>query len=219
MLRRWLLLAACLLTLAGYFGPWVSHRAAGLVITGLDLGEYVKFLPPVQRGDIWLWRPGFYTPLACVSASCSLAAYRRDLAYSPWLRALLLLLALIGALNLLPPAWTPQRLLEGEFRWQTGALILLLAGLSLSPFLALLPRTVAAAGVTLLALAALLFPIQGFFAIVPAIGALMAHPVFPAWGMGCTLTGLLALLAAWWLPQHAIYPPPISGTSTQTLEG
>lgn len=202
-MQRWLLPAACLITLAGVFGPWVAHPVAGLVITGLDLGEYVKFLPAVQDGEVWLWRPGFYAPLVCVSAACSLAAYRRDLGYAPWLRGPLLLLALVSALNLLPPAWTPQRLLEAEFRWQTGALVLLLAALSLSPFLALLPRTLAAVAVSLAALAALVFPIQGFLTILPAVGALMARPITPAWGMWCTVAGLLALLTAWWLPRRA----------------
>ncbi|RIK53402.1 MAG: hypothetical protein DCC57_08350 [Chloroflexi bacterium] len=208
-MQRWLLPLACLVTLAGVFGPWVAHPAAGLVITGLDLGEYVKFLPTVQRGEIWLWRPGFYAPLVCVSATCSLAAYRRDLGYAPWLRGLLLLLALVSALNLLPPAWTPQRLLAAEFRWQTSALVLLLAALGLSPLLALLPRSQAAAAASLAALAALVFPIQGFLAILPAVGALMARPISPAWGMWCTVAGLLALLIAWWQPKRAATPSTI----------
>lgn len=203
MLRRWLLPVACLVTLAGVFGPWVAHPAAGLVVTGLDLGEYVKFLPAVQRGTVWLWRPGFYAPLVAVSAACVLAAYRRDLGYAGWLRGLLLLLALISALNLLPPAWTPQRLLEAEFRWQTGALIVLLAGVAVSPFLALLPSRAAAALVSILALAGLVFPVQGFLAVLPAIAELLAHPVRPGWGMWCMITGLVALLVAWWLPQRA----------------
>ena len=51
-LLRWLTPAACLFALAGYFAPWVDNRVAGLVITGLDLGEYVKFLPAVRNGVI-----------------------------------------------------------------------------------------------------------------------------------------------------------------------
>ena len=55
----------------------MDNRVAGLVITGLDLGEYVKFLPAVRNGVISIWRQGFYIPLVAVSLSCSLIAYRR----------------------------------------------------------------------------------------------------------------------------------------------
>ncbi len=67
---------SCLLVLAGYFGPWINHRAAVLVVTGLDLGEYVKFLPVVQQGQLSIWREGFYLPLVTVSLMLSLRAFR-----------------------------------------------------------------------------------------------------------------------------------------------
>lgn len=203
-MRRWMIPLACLVTLAGFFGPWVNHRAAALVITGLDLGEYVKFLPVVRRGEVWLWRPGFYAPLVAVSAACVFAAYRREFRYNVLTRAVILLLALISALNLLPPAWTPARLLEPEFRWQTASLVLLLAGLGFSPFLALLPQRAAAVAVATLSLAGLVFPVQGFLAVLPAIGELMARPLVPAWGMWITLAGLVALIIAWWLPGQTL---------------
>lgn len=44
------LMVGILLLLTGYFGPWIDHEVAGLVVTGLDLGEYVKFLPEVRSG-------------------------------------------------------------------------------------------------------------------------------------------------------------------------
>src|SRR5690606_17869344 len=69
---RWLLPATILLAVAGYFGPWVGHRVAGLVVMGLDLGEYVKFLTPVRAGQIALWREGFYLPLVVASLAASL---------------------------------------------------------------------------------------------------------------------------------------------------
>jgi hypothetical protein len=203
MARRWLLPAGCLLALAGYFGPWVGHPAAGLVITGLDLGEYVKFLPTVRSSEIWLWRPGFYAPLVAVSAACSLVAYRRDMHYPWWAKALLLTMALVAALNLLPPAWTPARLLEPEFRWQTGALILLLAALLVSPFLALLSRRVVALAVTLLVVAGIAFPLQGFFAALPSIAELYNRPLSPAWGPWLMVIGLVVVGSAFWWPTRA----------------
>ena len=37
----------------------------------------MKFLHPVQQGDIRLWREGFYLPLVAASVSLSLNAFRR----------------------------------------------------------------------------------------------------------------------------------------------
>ena len=84
----------------------IEIRALGL---GLDLGEYVKFLPSVRSGQVQLWREGFYLPLVAVSLAFSLFAYRRELRYPRWLRLLFLAVAIVAALNLLPPAWTPAR--------------------------------------------------------------------------------------------------------------
>lgn len=197
-INQWFLPIGLLLALAGYFGPWVNHPVAGLVITGLDLGEYVKFLPVVRDGTVTIWREGFYTPLMAVSIAASLAAYRPDLAYRWWLRIALLVLAIIAALNLVPPAWTPARLLEPEFRLQTSSLILLLVSVAFSPFLALLPRLLAAAIVTILALVAISAPLQGFFQVLPAVQKLYNQPLTAAWGVWLMVIGLIIIMASYW---------------------
>ena len=158
LLFRLLLPVAALLALAGYFLPWVEHPAAGLVVLGLDLAELVKFLYPVQQGDIRLWREGFYLPLIAASLNLSLNAFRRDLSYPDggsatvqaeddaqrleayaWpVRVSLLLLAAIAALNLLPPAWTPRLLFSPEFLLQSVALFFCLLFAAASPFAALI---------------------------------------------------------------------------------
>jgi hypothetical protein len=197
-MSRWLLPVALVLALAGYFGPWIAHSVAGLVVTGLDLGEYVKFLPPVREGTISLWRPGFYAPLVATSAAALLAAYRRDFGYAWWLRFPLLALAAVAAFNLVPPAWTPTRLLEAEFRLQTTSLVLLLIALAVSPFLALLPRLVVATIVTLLSLTALIAPSLAFFRVLPAIEGLYNHPLPAGWGLWLMETGLVLMIVSYW---------------------
>ena len=119
-LSRWLLPVGGLLALIGYFGPWVDHRVAGLVVTGLDLGEYVKFLPGVRGGEVIIWRHGFYLPLLAVSLACALSAYHRQLHYGWTIRTPLLAAGAIAAFNMLPPAWTPARMLTPEFRLQVN---------------------------------------------------------------------------------------------------
>lgn len=205
-MMRWLLPVALLLALVGYFGPWVNHPVAGLVITGLDLGEYVKFLPIIRAGSVTIWRPGFYAPLVAISAVASLTAYRRDFAYRWWLRLPLLGIAIVAALNLVPPAWTPTRLLEAEFRWQTGSLLVLLAGVALSPFLALLPRWLATTIATLLNLIAIGVPLSAFFQILPAIQALYNQPVGAAWGMWIMTAALATVIISYWLPTKPSKP-------------
>jgi len=193
---RWLIPLGGLLALIGYFGPWVNHRAAGLVVTGLDLGEYVKFLPAVRGGQLMLWREGFYLPLVAVSLTFSMHAFRKPLRY-PWpIRALLLALAMVAALNLLPPAWTPALLTTPEFQMQTAALVICLLAAGFSPFLALMPQPLPKIIVIGLSIGALWFPISGFLRVLPLISALYNHPLQPGWGMFGLGLGLIILIGA-----------------------
>jgi hypothetical protein len=192
--RIWIPLAG-VLTLVGYFGPWVDHPVAGLVITGLDLGEYVKFLPSVRSGDVMVWRAGFYLPLVAVSLSQSLCAWRPHLRYPLPVRVGMLAVAVVAALNLLPPAWTPARMVTPEFYEQTGALIFCLAAVALSPILALLPRRVVASALALLCGLALWFPLRDFWRVLPGVAELYNHTLQPGWGTAVTAVGLVLLAA------------------------
>lgn len=48
--------------LLGYFLVWLPGGSAGLSFIGLELGEWVKFLPGMQRGDYSVDRLLFYLP-------------------------------------------------------------------------------------------------------------------------------------------------------------
>lgn len=54
-------LAATAILLA-YFLPWLPHPAVGLRLIGLEMGEWVKFLPQVQSGEVVAGRNLFYLP-------------------------------------------------------------------------------------------------------------------------------------------------------------
>ncbi|HQY92253.1 hypothetical protein [Caldilinea sp.] len=193
---RWVVPLALLLAFAGYVGAWVDHKVAGLVITGLDLGEYVKFLTPVRSGEVTLWREGFYLPLIAVSLTASLIAFRAELRYGWPVRAGLLTLAIVAALNLLPPAWTPPRMMTDEFRQQIIALVVCLAAMALSPLWALAPRKASAVIVAILSVSAAFIPVRQFLAVLPAIGALYNQPQTPGWGMVLCAASLLAVAGA-----------------------
>lgn len=197
-LQLTLLLSGLLLTFAGYVGAWVPHRVSGLVITGLDLGEYVKFLPLVRSGEIVLWRAGFYLPLVMVSLAASFAAFQPEWPLRPWLRwairVLLLALATVAALNLLPPAWDQSTFTNPEFRQQMVALLICLGVMATSPLWALLPRRITAGAVVVLCLGALWFPLRDFFQVLPSIRELYQQPLGVGWGVYLMVFGLVLLI-------------------------
>lgn len=206
---KWLLPLGAIVTLIGYFGPWVNHKVAGLVIMGLDLGEYVKFLLPVRGGEISLWREGFYLPLVTVSLACSLYAFagsarggsgdRERVYHYHWIaRAIFLAVAIVAALNMLPPAWTPGKLRLPEFQLQTAWILLCLALMAVSPFLGLIPRVIRGGVVTVLALASIWFPVSGFLAVLPTISELYNDALRAGWGMYLLVVGLLVLIVGAW---------------------
>lgn len=190
---RWLLPISALLTLAGVYGPWVNHAVAGLVIPGLDLGEYVKFLPQVRSGEIVLWREGFYLPLCAVSLTLSLHAFRAELAYHWLVSAGLIVIAGVAALNMLPPAWSPPLLVTPEFRLQSAAMAVCLVALLISPLLALLPRLWVGVLCAVLAVAAIWWPVSGFLQVIEPIATLYRHTLAPGWGMYALVIGLVML--------------------------
>jgi hypothetical protein len=203
MVLRWLLPLSALITLAGYFGPWVPHSVAGLVVTGLDLGEYVKFLPVVRGGQVSVWREGFYLPLVAVSLALSLAAFRPQWRYGWWMRMVLLTVAGIAALNLLPPAWDQSTFTNPEFRLQIAALLFCLGAVAISPMLALLPHWISNPVVVLISGAALWLPLRDFLRVLPAIHNLYNQPLSPGWGLYLLVIGLLLcisihLIALFW---------------------
>jgi hypothetical protein len=216
---RLLLAAGALAAFFGYVGPWVDHRVAGLAILGLDLGEYVKFLPLVRAGATGLWREGFYLPLVAVSLALSLCIWRPEFRWRPaWLGWLLLALGVCGAiaaaLNLLPPAWTPSRMLTPEFRQQSLAIGLCLAAVAFGPFLALLPRLVTGLAVLLLSAAAAVVPVLQFLRVLPEIGGLYNDTLVPGWGMYLMLGGLVLLMVMGGLLAFA--PQPHGAGQAQT---
>ncbi len=196
---KWLIPICGFIVLAGYFGPWVNHRDAGLVIMGLDLGEYVKFLPVVRHGQVTVWREGFYLPLVATSLAFSLVAFRVELRYGWPARGLLLGTAMVAAFNLLPPAWIPTRLITPEFRLQTTALGICMGCVLLSPFLSLIPRLADSVGIAVIGVAAIYFPVTGFLHVLPNIAELYREPVQIGWGMPLTVVGIVGLAISFWI--------------------
>ncbi len=184
-----LVVAAAAVGLVGYYGPWVAHQAAGLVVIGLDLAEVVKFLPNVVSGEVAIRREIFYLPLVAGSLTASLVASRRSLAL--WMRWILALVAAPLALAMLPPAWSPGVLWQPEFRIQTlaiGVCLLLIPGIAITRYL---PDRLVLAILGVAALLAAIGPIWAFFQIRPGIETVYHNPPALGWGLWVSLLGFL----------------------------
>jgi len=186
------LLAFLFLSL-GYWGRWVAHPAAGLNILGVDLPEYVKFVPEARYGVISINRLVFFA--MPVSLALGLILFASSRASIPiWLRGLAGLFAVPVTLSMLPPAWTPGLLLTAEFRTQTIVIMALLAAIFLVPLWKfLLPDWLR--GVLLLIAGLLpIFALKAFFKLLPALGKLYNHPLSAGPGVWFTVAGMLLLV-------------------------
>jgi hypothetical protein len=193
---RWILPVGWVLAAAGYFGPWVTHITSGLTLSGVDMGEFVKFLPDVLDGTLTVTRQIFYLPPFAVAVSIALLVGSRRLGYRWPVRILALLMAVPVSLQLLPPAWSPTSLTLAEFRLQTLALAvcwLTLAGFWL---LGRLPSWLTGSASAGLAIAAVGLSAWQFFAVKTAIDQVyrVAPPI--GWGFPLCMGGLAILAAA-----------------------
>ena len=69
-------LVVLVLIIAGYFGPWAAHPAAGLNLSADDLSEWVKFLPMVKAGNSGLIRELFFISIWLAPIGLGLLAGR-----------------------------------------------------------------------------------------------------------------------------------------------
>jgi hypothetical protein len=183
------------LAAVGFFGPWVAHAAAGLTLSGVDMGEFVKFLPGALDGTLAVFRQLFYLPPFAITSSIAMLVGSPRLGYSPIVRTLALVSAVPVSLQLLPPAWSPSSLLAPEFRLQTivlGTCWLLLAGFWL---LARLPSWLTGSLSTAVSLAASVLPFWQYWVIKPAVDEVYGRSPAVGWGVPACLVGLLIMAA------------------------
>lgn len=93
-----MLLLALTAILSGYFLPWLPHPAAGLRLIGLEMGEWVKFLPQVRSGEISARRDWFYLPPVTLGLALALLSARwPNGRWQTWaMRTLALLVSLLA---------------------------------------------------------------------------------------------------------------------------
>jgi len=209
--KQIVLILGLALAIVGYFGPWVDHKTAALVLTGQDMGEFVKFLPEVRAGTVPMIREFFYLPPFAAALCLILLMASKRLAYPLVVRAVMLLAVLGLAWAMLPPVWTPQLLLTAEFRKQTVAIAFCLLLLIVHPVLRYLPprrcpepvacpehsrrEGLMAVSMMVLALLGAVPPLWQFFSIREAMNRAYGWPVQVGWGLWVTVLGFLIVVA------------------------
>jgi len=178
-----------------YWGRWISHPAAALNILGVDLPEYVKFVPEVRYGVIPVNRLVFFGPPVALAAGLILFASLQSRLHVAF-RILAGVLAVPVALSMLPPAWTPGVLMTSEFRVQTILIMTLVGATFLIPlWKAILPDWLR--GILFILLALLNIPaIQAFRTLLPALEKLYNKPLHAGPGMIFLVIGIGLMLVA-----------------------
>lgn len=166
--------------------PWVAHPAAALVLTGLDMPEFVRFMGSAGAPLVTPCRIAFAGPLVSAALVASLAVGPSD--RSLWFRGLVL----AGSIWLVSVAFSP---LERRTEFLVGSLVVasIWAGAMLArPGPRLVEVVALAAGAAAPGLAVI-----QFLRTAPALGALYGRAI--TWGVGSYLAAATSLVAAVWL--------------------
>jgi hypothetical protein len=183
--------------LLGYFLVWLPQPVAGLSFIGLELGEWVKFLPQARQGEILPSRNFFYLPPVTLGAMMALWTVRwSNRRWRTWvIRGTALLISLLAL-----PA-IESFLYEPVSQW-----ILRLLFIGVVPIAILLattyaskesvPDTIPWVYFVGLGLIGALFPLWIYLAIRPVVGEIIGSKV--GFGVGILLNilghGLLGAL-------------------------
>lgn len=196
-MASWLSALSLLLTgLGGAFLPWIWREPVALQLTAPGLAEFVKFLPEVRYGQVFLQRLFFLLPLFLAMLALPLFSANHRLALPQWLRWAGRLVVIPLALAALSPVWTPAILIAAEFRLQT-LLALSAVGLAvIAPLLKNLPLKGLVSLFIVAGLAAIILPMWQFGLIQPGVVEVYHQPVSLGWGWWLTVIGLIAGMAS-----------------------
>jgi hypothetical protein len=112
--------------LLGYFLVWLPHRAAGLSLIGLEMGEWTKFLPKMQQGQYFLDRILFYLPP--ITLSLMLITWTMEWPNDSWKTWAMRGMAVVISLLAFPPIESIR--FEASDQWMTRLILVLLVVLS-----------------------------------------------------------------------------------------
>jgi hypothetical protein len=196
LLQRFVLLGIALV-LVGYWDPWVNHKTAALVLSGLDMAEFVKFLPGVQAGTEFMIRELFYLPPLAVALCLALMGSNQHARYPLWARATMVIIAIALAIITLPPyPFILQALGSDEFRRQFLMGIGCLTVIGGMLLYRRLPKAIVAGLLIVVALVGAIPTLWQFFSIRGALDSVYGQPIHIGWGLWLTAAGFLVVAGA-----------------------
>jgi len=161
------LTAGFTLILVAYFLVWLPQPAAGLSFIGIDIGEWIKFIPQVQSGELDINRNVFYLPP--ITLSLILILWSASWSEKRWQTWVLRLLAIVISLLSLPSieAFTEETTRE----WLTRTVMVLVVVIVsiLIPFKRYMPSAITMNGkwlvISLLGLSGAILPTWTYLAL------------------------------------------------------
>jgi hypothetical protein len=188
-----LIIAGIILVLVGFFSTWIDHPAAGLALTGFEIGEWIKFAPEVRAGTAGLNRAGFYWPASAAALALAMVAATAG----PHRRLRWALLVGAAGVALLPfPLVEEVSTLAGvKANWARFGLI----GLGLATVAAIaiwggrIPFRIRAATLVAMGLAGLIGVGTTFAAAEPIVERLYNRLIDPGIGLSVVQAGHVAL--------------------------
>ena len=194
--KTWFLIGIAL-ALIGYWGPWVNHKTAALALSGLDMAEFVKFLPGVRAGTEFMIRELFYLPPLAAALCLALIGSSRLWRYPLWARAIMVIVAIVLAIVVLPPyPFVLQALGSDEFGRQFLMAAGCLAVIGGALLYRRLPRAVVAGLLIAVSLAGAIPALWQFLSIRSALDGVYGQPIHIGWGLWLTVVGFLVVAGA-----------------------
>jgi hypothetical protein len=181
--------------LLGYFLVWLPQPAAGLSFIGLEMGEWVKFIPEVHSGEMFPSRNFFYLPPILLGSMMAIwTAGWPNNRWQTWIARLLavmvgfLALPAIESIREEPPGqWLPRLAMVGFV-----IVVVLIATYYSSR--ETIPRTLPWLYFIILGLLGAILPVWTYLAIKPFVETLMGGGVGFGPGIWLNLIGNFLLI-------------------------
>ncbi len=173
------LTAGFTLILVAYFLVWLPQPVAGLSFIGIDIGEWIKFMPQVQSGELDINRNVFYLPP--ITLGLNLIFWSASWSERRWQTWALRLLAIVISLLSLPSIEAFTEETTSEWLTRTVMVLVVVTVSVLIPLKRYLPSAILMNGkwliISLLGFLGAIFPTWTYLALRGTVSQLFQADV------------------------------------------